>query len=106
MWIIFYVLMGVAVYLVWQKRTKEECHCTALQLFLFQLALNAIWAYLFFVLREPLLALIEIIILLLVIIIVIWKFWTISKPAAYLLISYASWVAFAAYRNFVIWQLN
>ena len=99
MWIIPYALMGAAVYLVWQKRTKEECHCAALQLFLLQLALNALWAYLFFVLQEPLLALIEIVILLLVLLVVIWQFWRITKPAAYLLALYAAWVAFAAYQN-------
>lgn len=106
MWIISYVLMGAAVYLVWRKRTKEECHCTALQLFLLQMALNALWAYLFFVLKEPLLALIEIAILLLVLLVVIWQFWNISKPAAYLLLPYAMWVAFAAYLNFAAWRLN
>ena len=106
MWIIPYALTGVAVYLVWQKRTKEECHCAALQLFLLQFALNGLWAYLFFVLKEPLLALIEIVILLLVLLAVIWQFWSISKPAAYLLLPYAMWVAFAAYRNFAIWLLH
>ena len=106
MWIIPYALMGVAVYLVWQKRTKEECHCRALQLFLFQLALTALWAYLFFVLKEPLLALIEIVILLPVLLAVIWQFWNISKPAAYLLFPYAVWISFVAYRNFSALSLN
>ena len=100
MWIIPYALTGAAVYLVWQKKTKEECHCGSLQLFLLQIALNGLWAYLFFVLKESLLAFIEIVILLLVLVIVIWQFWKISKPAAYLLVPYAVWVAFAAYRNF------
>ena len=99
MWIIPYALMGAAVYLVWQKRTKEECHCGALQLFLLQLALSALWAYLFFVFQEPLLALIEIVILLVATSLVIWQFWNISKPASYLLLPYALWVAFAAWRN-------
>lgn len=99
MWIIPYALMGVAVYLVWQKRTKEECHCGSLQLFLLQLALSGLWAYLFFVLKEPLIALIEIVILVFVLLIVIRQFWTISRPAAYFLLPYAAWIAFAAWRN-------
>lgn len=99
MWIIPYALMGAAVYLVWQKRTKEECHCGSLQLFLLQLTLSGLWAYLFFILKEPLLALIEIVILLFVLLVVIWQFWNITKPAAYLLVPYAAWVAFAAWRN-------
>lgn len=103
MWIIPYALMGAAAYLVWQKRTKEECHCGSLQLFLLQLALSGLWAYLFFVLQEPLLALIEIGVLLLVASAVIWQFWNISKPAAYLLFPHAVWVVSATYLNFVMW---
>ena len=106
MWIIPYALTGAAVYLVWQKKTKEECRCGSLQLFLLQAALSGLWAYLFFVLKKPLLAFIEIVILLLVSLVVIWQFWKISKPAAYLLLPYAVWVAFAAYRNFGIWLAN
>ena len=105
-WLILYTCMGIAAWLVWQKKTKEECHCAALQLFLFQLALNTIWTFLFFGLREPLLALIEIVILLLVVSVVIWQFWKISKPASYLLVPYALWVAFAAYLNLAIWLSN
>lgn len=105
-WILLYTFMGIAAYLVWQKKTKEQCHCAALQLFLFQLALNTIWTFLFFGLREPLLALIEIAILFFAILIVIWQFWKISKPATYLLFPYAAWVAYATYLNFAIWLMN
>lgn len=105
-WITLYTLMGIALYLVWQKRTKEQCNCTALQLFFFQLALHALWTYLFFGLKEPLLALIEIVILFLAVSVVMWQFWKISKPAAYVLLPYAVWIVFAAYLNFAIWQLN
>ena len=106
MWFGLYIPMGVAAYLVWQKRTKEQCHCTALQLFLFQLGLNALWLLLFFGLKEPLLALIEIGVLFLVILATLWQFWGISRWAAYLFLPYAAWVAFAAYLNYAIWQLN
>ena len=99
MWIIPYALMGAAGYLVWQKRTKEQCHCTALQLFLLQLVLGALWAYLFFIAKEPLLAFIEMGILFLAFLAVIWKFWSITKPAAFLMFPYAAWVAFHALRN-------
>ena len=98
--------MGIAAYLVWQKRTKEQCHCTALQLFLFQLGLNALWLLLFFGLKESLLSLIEIGVLFLAVAVTIWQFWGISRAAAYLLMPYAAWVAFAAYLNYAIWQLN
>ena len=105
-WITLYTLMGVAAYIIWKKRTKENCNCVALQLFGFQLFLNAVWSYLFFGLKEPLLALFDIVFLFMLILLVIRQFYKISKPAAYLLVPYAAWVAFAAYLNFMIWQLN
>ena len=105
-WFTLYTLMGIALYLVWSKRTKEECHCAALRLFFFQLALNALWSYLFFGLREPLLALFGIAILFVTILATIWQFWGISRGAAYLLLPYVGWVAFAAYLNYSIWQMN
>ena len=105
-WITLYTLMGIALYLVWRKRTKEQCHCEALRLFFFQLALNVLWSYLFFGLKEPLIAFFGIGILFLAILATIWRFWSISRGAAYLLLPYAGWVAFAAYLNYSVWQMN
>jgi translocator protein len=105
-WITLYTLMGISLYLVWRKSTKENCHCFALQLFLFQLSLNVVWSYLFFGLQEPLLALFGIVFLNVVVVLVMWRFWYIQKVAAYLLLPYAVWIAFAMYLNFMIWQLN
>lgn len=108
-WTMLYMLMGISLYLVWRSRKVKDgaCNvCEAMALFLLQLALNAVWSYVFFGLQRPFLAFLEIILLFLVLLLVIWRFWNISKPAAYLLIPYAAWVAFAAYLNFAIWQLN
>ncbi|HCM36701.1 MAG: TspO protein [Candidatus Wildermuthbacteria bacterium RIFCSPLOWO2_02_FULL_47_9c] len=105
-WFVLYTLMGISLYLVWRKRTKEECQCATLGVFFFQLTLNVLWSYLFFGLREPLLGLVGIAALFLAILATVWQFWNVSRAAAYLLVPYILWAGFAAYLNLAIWQLN
>jgi len=105
-WITLFVLMGVSLYLVWSKGVKAEGVKTALTLFGVQLALNALWSIIFFGLKSPLYAFIEIVILWAVILVTILKFYRISKTASYLLIPYIAWVSFAAVLNFSIFLMN
>ena len=105
-WLTLYTLMGIALFLVWQKRGEHRLAKPAIILFLVHLVLNAIWSILFFGLQNPLLALIDIIILWLMIITLTYQFWQIRKSAAYLLLPYLLWVSFAAVLNFAIWRLN
>jgi len=105
-WITLYVLMGVALFLVWRKGLQTEGVQTALFFFGVQLALNTLWSILFFGLKMPLLAFIEIVILWDFVLITLLKFKKISKPAALLLVPYLLWVSFAAVLNFFLWYLN
>jgi tryptophan-rich sensory protein len=105
-WTLLYVLMGIALFLVWKKGWKKKAVKIAMNLFFIQLALNALWSILFFGLQNPLLAFVEIVILWLLIVITMEKFYHISKPAMYLLIPYLLWVSFASYLNASIWLLN
>ncbi|MDX6190909.1 TspO/MBR family protein [Flavobacterium sp. Fl-318] len=106
-WTFLYVLMAVAAGLVWDKIKEQNQEVkTALGFFLIQLTLNAIWSYLFFGLKNPMLALIEIAVLELMIYETYLKFIKINKTAGYLLIPYMVWVAFAAILNASIWWLN
>lgn len=105
-WVTLFVLMGISLYLVWEKGIKAKGAKTALIFFGIQLALNALWSIIFFGLRSPLYASIEIIILWLAILFTILKFYRISKPAAYLLIPYMLWVSFAAVLNISIAIIN
>ena len=107
MWTFLYILMAVAAGLVWDKiKEQNEVVKKALAFFLIQLTLNAIWSYLFFGLKNPMLALIEIALLWLMIYETYLKFIKINKTAGYLLIPYLAWVAFAAILNGSIWWLN
>jgi len=107
MWTLLYILMAVAAGLVWDKiKEQNDVVKKALLFFIIQLTLNAIWSYLFFELKNPMLALVEIVLLWLMIYETYLKFSKINKTAGYLLIPYLAWVAFAAVLNASIWWLN
>lgn len=106
-WTLLYILMAVAAGLVWNKIKEQNQEVkVALGFFLIQLTLNAIWSYIFFGLKNPMLALIEIALLWLMIYETYLKFIKINKTAGYLLIPYMAWVAFAGILNASIWWLN
>ncbi|MEP7092821.1 MAG: TspO/MBR family protein [Flavobacterium sp.] len=106
-WTLLFVLMGIAAGLVWDKIKEQNAEVKkALGFFLIQLALNVIWSYLFFGLKNPMLALIEIALLWLMIYETYLKFIKINKIAGYLLIPYMVWVGLAAILNASIWWLN
>jgi tryptophan-rich sensory protein len=106
-WSLLYIMMGIAAGLVWDKiNSKPEEVKKALVFFVIQLALNALWSILFFGLKNPLLALIEIVLLWLLIYETFSKFSRINKLAGNLFVPYLLWVAFAAVLNASIWWLN
>lgn len=105
-WTTLYALMGIAAFLIWKKGLERRDVKIALGIFLVQLALNALWSIIFFGLRSPGGAFIEIIFLWLAIVAAIIAFLKISKAAAWLLAPYILWVSFAAYLNYAIYSLN
>ncbi|MBN1159776.1 MAG: tryptophan-rich sensory protein [Candidatus Diapherotrites archaeon] len=101
-WLTLYTMMGIAAFLVWRKKKSKF----ALNLYWGQLSLNAIWSILFFGLKSPGVAFLEIIFLWLMIVITTLKFLELDKRAAWLMIPYILWVSFAAMLNFSFWILN
>lgn len=104
-WITLYLLMGISLYLVWNKKGTSDIKIPLI-IFFAQLFFNTIWSILFFGLQNPVLALIDIKILLILIIITIFSFYKVSKPAAFLMIPYVLWVSFATVLNYYIVVLN
>ena len=98
-WTILYFLMGISLYMVWIRKGN-------LKWFWVQLILNSLWSFLFFGLKSPGMALIEIILLWVAIILTIKSFMKVYRTAAYLLYPYLAWVTFATILNFSIWILN
>ena len=105
-WTVLYILMGIALYLVWIKGWNNKNVRVAMAIFSVQLILNVLWSYLFFELQSPFLALIEIVLLWIAILMTILAFYRVSVPAAVLLIPYILWVTFASYLNYGIYILN
>lgn len=105
-WIFLYLLMGIALYLVWNAGAAPGLKHTALILFSIQLFLNMSWSFFFFFLQNPLYGFIEIIVLWIFIVLTIIWFYRVTPPAGFLLLPYWLWVSFAAVLNFSLWQLN
>lgn len=105
-WTLLYLLMGIALFLVWQSPKKNKHRKPALILFAIQLALNAIWSPIFFGAQNTGAAFVVIIMLWVAILITMVSFFKVNRSAAYLLIPYIAWVSFASYLNAGIWILN
>jgi tryptophan-rich sensory protein len=105
-WTALFALMGIAAFLVWKRKDSGVRVSAPLILFGIQLFLNALWSFLFFGLRSPGGAFIEIILLWLAIGACILSFAKFSRTAAWLMVPYIAWVSFAGYLNYAIWALN
>jgi tryptophan-rich sensory protein len=105
-WTALFLLMGIAAFLVWRKGIERRDVRIALGIFCGQLVLNVLWSVLFFGMRSPGAALVEIAMLWIAILATIIAFARIARWAAYLLAPYIAWVSFAIVLNAAIWRLN
>lgn len=104
-WTTLYFLMAIAAWLVWRVHGWGNARA-ALTLFVVQLAVNALWTWLFFVWRLGGLAFAEILLLWCLIVATAVAFMRLHALAAALLLPYLAWVSFASALSLAIWQLN
>ena len=104
-WTALYVLMATAAVMVWRARGRRGIR-RALAMYGLQLALNALWPWLFFAWRSGLWAFAEVVLLVVVVALTVGAFWRVRRMAALLLLPYLAWVAFAAALSFTVWRLN
>jgi tryptophan-rich sensory protein len=104
-WTVLYALMGIAAWLVWKVGGFRTAR-SALTLFLVQLALNALWSWLFFGWHHGAFAFVDILLLWALIVATLIYFWRIRPLAGALLAPYLLWVSFASALNYSVWQLN
>lgn len=104
-WTALYLMMALAA---WQVSVHGEYRRRRLPLafFVVQLALNAAWSWLFFGLRSPGLALLDILALWVALSVTTGLFLKTRRAAGLLLLPYWLWVSFAAVLNLEIWRLN
>ncbi|MCX5753446.1 MAG: tryptophan-rich sensory protein [Candidatus Krumholzibacteria bacterium] len=105
-WTLLYLMMGIALYLVWRKGLAAKGVKVALAVFLAQLVLNTFWSFAFFGAESPLAGLVVIVALWAMIAASIAAFAPVSRVAAVLLVPYILWVSFATVLNASIYFLN
>ncbi|MBX6331484.1 MAG: tryptophan-rich sensory protein [Gemmatimonadaceae bacterium] len=104
-WTVLYLLIGIAAWLVWEARGVRGAR-VALALFVVQLAVNALWTWLFFAWRRGALALVDVVVLWVLIVITAALFWRVRPLAGVLLLPYLGWVTFASALTYAVWQRN
>src|SRR3989344_1165788 len=128
-WTTLFALIGVALFLVWRKdfqvtnplfeNTRRAWNpwserlwrgdwqkFNTMAIFALQYILNIAWSLVFFGLHRPDAAFFVLIALWFSIVYLIFNFYRYSKLAAWLLVPYLLWVAFAGYLNYSIWTIN
>jgi len=109
-WTILYTLMGIALYIVWQKRgispIRAQARTRGVRLFWIHLFFNALWSILFFGVQSPLYALIDIVVLWVLLVATTFYFFRVSTWAGVIMLPYLAWVSFASVLNAAIVFLN
>jgi tryptophan-rich sensory protein len=105
-WITLYLLMAIAVFLVWFEGLSQEGATVAFAVFWSQLVLNILWSVIFFGLKSLLGGMVLIFLLWIAILVNIILFFGVSPIAGGLLIPYIIWVSIAANLNVQVWKLN
>jgi benzodiazapine receptor len=104
-WSVLYLLMGLAAWDVWRVAGWRAARA-ALVLYLLQLALNALWSWLFFQWHLGALAFAEIVLLNGFVLATTVAFWRVRCWAGALLVPYLAWVGFAAALSYALWKRN
>ncbi len=104
-WTVLYIFMGIATYLI-ETSPPAPNKQYAMKLFYIQLAFNFLWSFIFFSWGNYLIALLWLIVMLVLIVMTTLEFYKIEPKAAYFMIPYIIWVAFAGVLNFAVYLLN
>jgi translocator protein len=105
-WTVIFALVAIAGLQAWERAPDRAAREWLLVLFALNAFLNVLWSLLFFRLRRPDWALVEVGLLWLSIVLMIVVLARQHRPAAWLLAPYLAWVTFAAALNAAVVQLN
>lgn len=105
-WTILYAFMAFAAWHVWRRGPERKDVQRSTALFSVQLALNALWPFLFFALESPPAGLLGIVVLLGAIVVWYVSATRISRLTRWMILPYIAWVSFATILNGSIWWLN
>ena len=104
-WSILYILLGIALALIWTA-PPSPARSRGLALFLAQMVLNFAWSPMFFAAHQVAVALAMILLMLVLSTAAAIAFARVRPVAAWLMLPYLGWLAFASYLNWEILRLN
>ena len=104
-WSVLYVMMCVAAWSTCRQLGLPRAW-PAMRLYGAQLALNAVWTWLFFHFHQGAAALAEILLLLGMVALTARRFGSARPLAGAMMLPYLAWVGFASMLTFALWRLN
>lgn len=105
-WTIIAIATTISAIIVYRNKQPQTNRKLIFGLFIINAILNNLWTYLFFVLHEPVYALLEAGILTIVTWALVGLLWKRYKTAALLLLPYGLWLFVALYLNYSIILIN
>jgi benzodiazapine receptor len=105
-WTVIFALATASAVYAWRNALNRVQRDAVIILFALNGFLNVLWSTLFFALRRPDWALLEVVFLWTSILIPMIVFWRFAKRASLYLLPYLLWVSFAALLNLTVVWLN
>jgi tryptophan-rich sensory protein len=105
-WTLIFALAALSAVTAWRDAPSQAEREWMVGLFAINGVLNILWSALFFRLRRPDWALVEVVLLWLSVLALMLVLRRYSRPAALMLLPYLAWVAFAAVLNLAVVRLN
>lgn len=105
-WTLIFALATASAVDAWRNAGSRVQREWVIVFFTLNGFLNVLWSTLFFALKRPDWALIEVVFLWLSILLPIIVFWRFAKLASLYLVPYLVWVSFAAFLNLTVVRLN
>ena len=103
------IILGLAAWsavIAWRAAPDASAKADVVILFATNAVCHALWSPLFFRLRRPDWALVEVVFLWMSLLALVAGLWPISPTASLMIVPYLLWVSFAAFLNRAIVQLN
>ena len=102
-WIILYIAMSVAIWLIWINPKRVE---KIIYIYFIHLLINGSWSIFFFGLHLILVSLLVIVIIIFFVVWLIKIYYPINKLSSFLMVPYLIWLSYAFVLNFYIFILN
>ncbi|NEW86533.1 MULTISPECIES: TspO/MBR family protein [Rhodopseudomonas] len=105
-WTVIFALAAMSAVYAWRGARTRAQRDWVIGLFAANGFFNVLWSMLFFTVRRPDWALLEVPLLWLSVLAGVVVFWRSARTASYYLLPYLVWVTFAAYLNWTVVALN